>query len=607
MSILDGFFSLARDINKVKETEEQAREGVVSDLVPELKLSMSDEELIALKKSWIKRWEPYSEQIRKRQDENEAYWLGEHFSPGSDIRPLKDNLIFEALETFLPIATRPTADPVVDSDDSEEGRALADKVRKMLVHLSDKLRYNLKVKQVVRFWALYKLGVIKVGWSTTTNDITCKAVRPQNLILEPEATIEEGQYSGYYIGEYIKDIAFDLALRFPDKKSFIKEKVKDNMGTQVRYIQWWTKEYLFWTLDDEVLDKVRNPHWNYETEEPTMNEFGVEEKQKVEGNNHFSEPQMPYVFLSIFNLGKQPHDETSLIEQNIPLQDLTNKRLSQIDKNADSANGGLIVSGDAFTEKQAAVAAKALRKGGTIYVPQGDVDKMVRRDTGAPMPPFVYQSLLDYRNELRNIFGTRGSTPQGTMGEQTVRGKLITKGQDQDRIGGGISTFLEQFSDQVFNWFVQLMYVYYDEPHSASVLGQERAREYITLKNSDFVADLMVSVKDGSMLPQDPVSKRNEAIDLWGAKGIDPITFFERLDFPNPRESAKNLFLWLSDPVQLFPDLFAQQQQQQQQQLLQQQLQQVQQAQAEQGQQREKQRGDLAKVAISNLTRGSPK
>jgi hypothetical protein len=56
------------------------------------------------------------------------------------------------------------------------------------------------------------------------------------------------------------------------------------------------------------------------------------------------------------------------------------------------------------------------------------------------------------------------------------------------------------------------------------------------------------------------MTKRNEAIDLWGSNGIDPITFFDRLEFPNPRESAKQLFLWMSDPIQLFPDLLEQQQ-----------------------------------------------
>ena len=611
-NLLEGFYSLSKDTNKVRETDT----GVVSELLPELILPMPDDELISLKQDWLKIWEPYAKEIEKKQLDNENYWLGQQFSASQEKRPLVDNLIFESLETFLPIATRPKADPLVSSDNTEIGNAIADKVRKMLIYVSDILAYNLKMKQVARYWALYMLGVMKVGWSMKQNDITCVAIRPQKLILDPKAIIEECEYQGYYIGEYLEDMASDLVLRFPKKLKFIKDKVQEKMGTMIQYIMWTTDDYVFWTLDDEVLAKNKNPHWNYEQEQPLPADpftgqvpldpiTGKPITQTIEGKNHFKNKKKPYVFLSIFNLGKHPHDDTNLVQQNLPLQDLINKRLTQIDKNADNANGGLAVSGDAFTEKQAAMAAKAKRNGGVIWVPTGPIDSAVKNLSGEPLPNFVYESLIDYRNELRNIFGTRGSTPQGTISEETVGGKKIIKGQDSDRIGGGISTYLEQFSDNVFNWFVQLMYVYYDEPHMATVLGKERAQEYIQLVNTDFGSKLLVGVKEGSMIPHDPVNQRNEAVALWGAGGIDPITFFDRLEFPNPREAAKNLFLWKADPIALFPDLQAQQQQQmmeQQQQQAQQQNQQAQQqAQVEAQKDQTGRKHEVAKIALQGL------
>jgi hypothetical protein len=600
MSLIDGFKSLAADVNKVGTFEEET----IGTLLPELTLEMSDEELITLKNDWIKEWDTFKPQIEKAQTENENYWLGKQ-SGNSTV----DNLIFEALETFLPIATRPKADPLVESDNTEEGNAIADKVRKMLSFTADRLKFNLKMKQVARYWALYMLGVMKVGWSMKENDITCRAIRPQKLILDHTATIDEGEYTGYYIGEMLDDSASNLILRFPKARQIIDEKVKGKLGTKVNYIMWTTDDYVFWTLDNEVLGKNKNPHWNYEMEVPaSIDEMGMEIPATTQpGNNHFNNRKKPYIFLSIFNLGKHPFDDTNLVQQNIGLQDLVNKRLSQIDKNADNANGGLAVSGDSFTEAQAAKAAKAKRNGGVIWVPTGPVSNAVVELNGAALPQFVYESLMDYRNELRNIFGTRGSTPQGTIGEETVGGKNIIKGQDTDRIGGGISTYLEHFSDQAFNWFVQLMYVYYDETHSAAVLGQERAKEYISLTNTDFVRRLTIGVKEGSMIPHDPESQRGEALDLWSKNGIDPITFFDRLEFPNPRESAKNLYLWMSDPVALFPDL---QEQQMQEQMLEQQI-----AEEEQALQQEKgaKDGDMAhrqkleQIAMQNQFKNQPK
>lgn len=617
-TLTDGYFSLSQDINKVHEGD--TSEGVTSQLLPELDLSMTDDELIDLKKDWMRQWEPYSKEVERKQKDNEDYWLGKHFASTKETRPLVDNLIFEALETFLPIATRPKADPIVDSDNTEAGNAIADKVRKMLIYLADAMSYNLKVKQAVRYWALYHIGVMKIGWSMKENDVTCISVRPQKLILDPKATIEECEYNGYYIGEYLEDMASDLVLRFPKQKDLIEEKTQGKMGTKVQYILWTTDEYIFWTMDDKVLGKNKNPHWNYETQKPApIDQFGNQPldpngqpmMQTIPPRNHFNRPRKPYVFFSVFNLGKHPHDDTNLIQQNLPLQDLINKRLSQIDKNADNANGGLALSGDAFTELQAQTAGRAKRNGGVIWVPTGKIGDAVQELSGSPLPNFIYESLIDYRNELRNIFGTRGSTPQGTQDEQTVRGKLIVKGQDSDRIGGGISTYLEQFSDHVFNWFVQLMYVYYDEPHYASVLGKERTQEYITLINTDFgTTKLTVGVKDGSMVPHDPVNKRNEALELWAAQGIDPITFFDRLEFPNPRESAKQLFLWKADPIALFPDLQAQQQQQmaqQQQQMANQQGQQVQQQQqAQSNQSNQDHQNKIEQLKVANLHKFLP-
>lgn len=553
----DGYTSLGADINKVDELD--TVEGVVSDLLPELELTMSDDDLIDLKRDWLKRWEPYAKGILELQNTNENYWLGQQFNFGDGKKPIVDNLIFESLETYLPIATRPKLDPVVEGDNTEAGVAIAEKVRKMLSYLSDSLSYNLKLKQVTRYWALYLLGAMKVGWSMKEDDITCLPIRPQKLILDPTATIESCEYTGYYIGEYLEDMASDLVARFPKKEAFIREKVHEKMGTTVQYIMWTTDDYVFWTLEDEVLAKNKNPHWNYDTEQAgPVDEYGTQgQSQTVPGKNHFKYRKKPYLFLTFFNLGKRPHDDTNLIQQNIPLQDLINKRLVQMDKNADNANGGLALSGDSFTEDQAAKAGKAKRNGGVIWVPTGPVANAVQELNGAQLPNFVYETLSDYRGELRNIFGIRGSSPQGLSGERTVRGKMFMQQQDQSRIGGGIATTLEEFSDAVLNWFVQLMYVHYDEPHYATIIGKERTQEYIQLTNKEFGSKLLVGVKEGSMVPQDPVSQRQEALQLWAEKGIDPITFFDRLEFPNPRESAKNLYLWLSDPIQLFPDLAA--------------------------------------------------
>src|SRR3989304_1054014 len=118
---IKGYASLSADLNKQKgEITPDNKEGVVSDKIPELDLSMSDEDLNKLTRKWEKAWNDSNakQEWEKQIKENEEYWLGIQFdSPKADkIRPMVDNLIFESLETYLPLVTRRNPEPLVAID-----------------------------------------------------------------------------------------------------------------------------------------------------------------------------------------------------------------------------------------------------------------------------------------------------------------------------------------------------------------------------------------------------------------------------------------------------------------------------------------------------------
>lgn len=568
MGFFDAFHSLSAGINtKGDSRTEETQQGAL-DLLDDLKLNMSDEKLIALKKDYEKRWKEFEPQILRKQLESEDYWKGKHFHYKHEVghseeqdyqhRPQIDNLIFEALETFLPIATRQNPEPVVFADQTKEGQMLADKVRKMLIFQADRIRLKLRLKKVLRLWSLHFVGVMKVSWSERDDDMNFEVIRAPKLILDPDSTVNEDmEYTGEYIGIHRKETAANLVERFPEASTKIKEEVQDRMGTQVGYVEWWTNEFVFWTMKDEVLGKLKNPNWNQPEISKKVDEFGEESIETVQ-NNHFRSPKMPFIFLSVFNLGKTPFDETSLIEQNLTNQDIVNKRQRQIDQNVSEMNNSWVISGErsGLTKQQATEFIEEARIGGGLFIESGSPRDAVSKETGSPLPADVFNNLADMRNEIRNIFGTRGSSPQGTVNEETVRGKIIISEQDSSRIGGGISEYLEQFADKVFNWMVQMMYVHYDEAHVASMIGDQNATEFIQLSRNDFNGKrLQVSVKEGSMIPKDPVTKANQAIDLSRANLLDPISLYDALEFPNPQQSAERLFTWQNAPQLLFPEV----------------------------------------------------
>lgn len=623
----DGYYSLSADVNKVKGKDggSDTAQGLLNDPLPELTLKMSDIDLLKLTTKWEKRWKesPVRADWVEQCDANKNYWKGKQYSKmegsaGESRRPLVDNQIFQSIETYLPAATRQNPEPLVELRATEKktdpNQKFSEIVRDRLADWGDDVKIRLKIKKAGRHWLIFLVGVGKMGWDVTNNRPALKIIRPKKLILDPDGVTDEDGYNGKFIGEYRKMEAGALIEILTGQG--VDQKVLDvisdatkgdeeapNLGSDVQFIEWWTDEYMCWTMDNTVLLKKRNPHWNYDPAQlqkdaegaatspsdavssgettgessdmsPTA-ETPVTEAQPTESstpgmspampvapmapdmpqegtptppvlgpinkNNHFPAPRKPYVFISIFNLGETPVDETSLITQNLPQQDLINKRLRQTDKNIDGMNGGVVVSEErsGLTKDEAKGVTDALRRGGTVIIPTGSAQDAVYRLPSVPLPSDVYNQLLDTRNRMYDLFGIRGITPAGIKNEDTVRGKIITKGLDTDRIGGGVTEYFEQFADEVFNWAYQL-YLVYDE------IFQDNA--------TSVLPKIKISVKEGSLLPKDATTKANQAIELAAGGKMALIDLYKALEYPDPEKMAANVWLEINAPETLFPD-----------------------------------------------------
>ena len=554
-----GVEGLMAPLNKIQQDGTNNAEGVDDEVVGIYEPDLTEEEIISLTTAWENNYTEYDKKVKKKQKDSFDYWIGKHYpsiSGLSENRSAQDNLIFEAVETFIPQATAADPEPVVKTDNTTEGNQIAKIYKDLLVTLTDKLNYRIKLKNIVRHWTLYFIGAAEVTWDPIEDEMDINRVNPRDLIFDPDATIlEGGEYSGKYLGHRKENTASVMSDLFPKFKAQFEEAVHGELGTKIKYTKWSTPEYLFFTWNGKVLGKYYNPDWNYDGESTTTDpETGEEISEVIQGKNHFRSQKIPYIFLSVFNVGEHPHDDTSLVYQNLANQDMINTTLRQIIKNVKRMNNSLALSGKSFTKEQAAEAAQVIENGGALWVPDGPIGESYQKIEGTPLTPDVYQHLVDSRQETRNIFGTAGSNAQQLANDETVEGKARMQGNDSSRIGGGVSEYIEQFSSTFLNWCLQMMLVHYDRKHFVNLIGEDATKELEELYAKNPTRLIRASVKPGSMIPTDPMSERTEALKLWENEAIDPITLFKKLDFADPKEAAKQLYIWKTAPYMLFGD-----------------------------------------------------
>jgi hypothetical protein len=538
-------------------------EGKVGNELEELELPMSDKALLKLRNQWEVEYAPYEGKIKEIPKRNLRSYLGldENGQFPSNEAIAAANLQFESEETFLPAATAQDPSPFVFSDGSPEGNKLADDIQTVLEFQAQQLLLRRKLAQMVRQWSVHHLGGLKIGWKKFRvngrefGDVAVENRKIQDFIFDPNGYVDVyGDFSSW-MGERIYVTAKKLIELFPNKKEDILAELlltKKNLGTEVCYTEWWNDDYCFSTMQDIVLDKHKNEFFNYakKIEGDFEDEDGNPVMEKV--HNHFSIPKKPYVFLSVFSLGDRPHDLTGLIEQNIPNQNRINRREQQLDGALGQAVNGTAFSENNFnqeTAKQAANALKDQNKGQILIPAGGDIEKAIYRIPAPEVKEGFFKDLENTQNSMRSSWGTQGIASQQQKPDETARGMILNQGRDTSRIGGGIVDVLEQsVAKSVFDWIVQVICVFYDEPHFAAVLGQGKAVEYVQIEASNINRPLIIGVAPNSMRPKDQISKMNQATQLFEMKAIGPKTLLEMMDFPNADEAAGDGVLYALDP-----------------------------------------------------------
>lgn len=260
--------------------------------------------------------------------------------------------------------------------------------------------------------------------------------------------------------------------------------------------------------------------------------------------NHFDVPRKPYIFATVLNNENTPIGRTDFISEATPLQESVDRRKRQMDENAEMMNGWLKVDSEVMSKED----AQKLRYDTTGIVWGKGVANGVKRETGQPIPQFIFEDMVDSRSEIDNIMAASSAFRGEREGQETKAGRLALIEQSFLRLNELVQV-VDYVNHELFNWFYQLAKVRYTETHYSKTMGEGDALKIIQLEQDDFEDGTEVRVIPGKTLPEDKKFKFERAQQDIQKGIISPIDYFKESGYNNPVQTAKNAELYKLNPI----------------------------------------------------------
>lgn len=496
---------------------------------------------------------------------------------------------------FIPARDNPEAIQLAQSEEKYFGKKFAD------LNLKEVFRKGLR--------NLYfgRLIVVKTFWDSTINDFNARALDPRKIRIAPNATKEQ---DSEYVIEEVEDYLLSVMRRFPNaaQKLSMQAGYRDKNtilidNPKIVYQEAWVRDYVLFKYSNIILGVTRNPYWDWDgllvtpQENEALKDLGGEERRialyeiradqatrQAQGNeqtqvsengdlpqgdfqdvpqnyaayyfNHFDAPRKPYIWATVFNNENTPIGQTDMITQATPLQEGIDRRKIDIDENASLVNGQIKVDSGVMDKAD----AQKLRYEARGVIWGKNVVAGVAREMGNPLPEFVYQDMVDSRNEIDVIMAASSALRGEREGQETKAGRLALVDQSYMRLNEYVQV-VDYVAYEMFNWFYQLAKVRYTEHHYAKDMGEQNAMTMISLIQDDFIQGQEVRVIAGKTLPEDREFKYEQAQKDLAEGFLSPVDYYTIAGYDNPTEKAKNAVIFKINPsfaVGLTPEELAQ-------------------------------------------------
>jgi hypothetical protein len=575
--------------------------GVIPTLEP-LNVEIEDEKLLGYIKTLEEKaklhWDSEEVNLKKRRDQNFKYLFGKQLK-GKRLKKYEseyiDNTIYESEGILKSLALSKMPDIIINPAefDNEQKKRVADLLTKYNDNEINKLELKKQLGIMFKHLPVYLISAMKYRWDESKGKFGSfiqEVVHPEHLLLDHTA-LSANPDEMEFVVQYVEKSGKEWAMLFPKKEQdiidYIKGKhsgLKDNtdevvLSQKVRvaevWFDWFDKAEDFdpekpkfnfmsgvaWKLSNDVLlGKSKNPNWDYEGHSvATINGSPVAPEiiqqliltgQQPEGfeikkvfNNYFDFPRKPFIFMSYDQFLMSAIDETSRIEQIVPIQKSVDDTERSLDYMVRTSKGKNIFS------KDSGMKAKDLEKL-DLNDPDKDllvngVPSQVHSFIPAVMPPGeMFVHARDKRDRIFAKMGVHGAT-RGEVTTSTATTNQISREADFNKSDDIVDETILHVVTELAKARLHIMKLRYTADHFKKILGAQGEDLHFQLTN-DSIEDGMEVIVSASTT--DKLKAERNAQNMAQLNLIDPLTYFQDLGLSDPEGRAERLFLKETNP-----------------------------------------------------------
>lgn len=497
----------------------------------ELQIGMSDDDILKLLSIWSQRSDKFRKKLETEAKRNQEYFIWKYQRDVQNIpvgrSQVVDNRIFSAIKSVIPFITSKPAQPVCyskkDSEDkvkTEESKFISNCVQDILKKLYDDSQVQKLNEQNSINRYIYKIGLLRYGLKD--GKLFTRVIIPRDCIFDEWAK----QFKdSLYIGEQVNYSAEELVVMFPDKKDDIIKEIKGKQNSRIVCTEWWTTKAVCITIGTKIVLNIK--------ENPFLN-------LRDEKLNYYPTAPIPYVALNVYNLGDEMIDTTSEIDLTFQLQDAVHDITRAMVDNVRYCWSPIKLA-TGMSQEQTSIVWDVEPWNSVIL--WKDQNLQYLQATG--MPAFAENTLITLKNEIDAIFWTQATFRGEFEGSQSWVSRDILRQQAGNSLAQ-LSRGIERMMDDLYRGWLHLIMIYADDPDFVKAqirpILSERTDKFIKylFDRDDWIE---VTVLPWTILPDDPVTRAEQAMELAKLNRITNTLLYETLKIANADEEADKLDL----------------------------------------------------------------